>query len=114
MRIPGRKKINTAVVHVTCGSSGPSYAEALSKAKKDISLEGLGISGTRIRNPVLEGLINRDPRKEASEKADCLTNRMRNIFKGKDIRILRPCFTADPGFRRLGNAGRGGECSCED
>lgn len=63
--------MNTAVVHVTCGSSELSYAEALSKAKKDISLDKLGISGTRIRRASGNLLIeNIEIGKKASKKAD--------------------------------------------
>lgn len=85
-RAPRITRGSTSVVTLTCGEADPSYAEALNEAKRRISLEELGISGTRMRRAFTGGLIIEVPGEEAASKADILARHLRRIF---DKRVQR-------------------------
>lgn len=79
-----------AIVMLTCGNLCLSYAEILSKAKEEISLDELGIPEKRMRRAFTGGLIIEIPGEEATKRVNFLAEHLKKVFKEQDIRIQKP------------------------
>jgi len=67
------------------------YSEAMSRAKKEISLEALGISSLRTRSALTGALLLEIPGVDNEAKADALASQMRRALDGMDgVSISRP------------------------
>lgn len=88
---PARQRLpRTAAVTITCGEGGPSYAEAVTKARKEVCLETLKITENGLRRAATGALIFEIPGEGKEEKADDLARRLREVFANEDVRISRP------------------------
>lgn len=66
---PRRRVPRTAAVAIRGNSSDFSYAEAIKRARTDISVEQLGIKNSRIRRALNGGLIIEIPGPDNDKKA---------------------------------------------
>lgn len=71
------------------GDEGFSYAEALKKARTEISLKEIGIEMTKIRRAANGGIIIEIPGVENNEKANTLTRKLKQVLPD-EARITRP------------------------
>lgn len=71
------------------GDEGFSYAEALKKARTEISLKEIGIKMTKIRRAANGGIIIEIPGVENNEKANTLARKLKQVLPD-EARITRP------------------------
>ncbi|GAB1860699.1 CCHC-type domain-containing protein [Camponotus japonicus] len=71
------------------GEEGFSYADALKKARTEISLKEIGIDTTKIRRATNGGIIIEIPGAENKEKANVLVQKLKQILL-KKAKITRP------------------------
>jgi len=64
------------------GEEGFSYADALKKARTEISLKEIGINTTKIRRATNGGIIIEIPGAENKEKANVLVQKLTDITEG--------------------------------
>lgn len=78
------------------------YEETIRQARQKVSLEGLGISGVKIRRAITEALIFEIPGKDSHELADKLALSLRQALAGKDgVHVQRPVKMAELRLRGL-------------
>jgi len=94
-RVLPRRPPRTAAVALTCEEGGPSYAEALRKARERISLADLNIERTRIRRAATGAMLIEIPGEGTKEKADELAARLKTALADMDVRVTRPMRVAE-------------------
>lgn len=77
----------TAVVTITTKEGG-SYAEVLSKARKNVCLKDIGIQNTKIRRAFNGGIIIEVPSKDGAKLASTLKDKLTEVL-GIDARVDR-------------------------
>jgi len=80
-----RRPPRSAAVALTCGEGGPTYADALRRARELVSLQDLNIEHTRIRRAATGAMLIELPGDEAKEKADLLAGRLRDALADMGI-----------------------------
>lgn len=83
-----RRAPRTAAIAIKGIGEDFSYAEALKKARQNISTSDLGIEETRIRKSANGAVIIEIPGKEGNNKADQLRNKLVEVL-GKDAVVTR-------------------------
>lgn len=79
----------TAAVVTRLIEEGPPIGDVLRRAREKISLEDLGISGSRIRKSATGGLLIEVPGRDCSVKADRLAEKLRSVL-GNGVAVSRP------------------------
>jgi len=87
--------IDTAAVALTCEEGGPTYAEALRKARERVSLADLNIERTRIRRAATGAMLIEIPGEGTKEKADELATRLKTALADLNVRVTRPMRLAE-------------------
>jgi len=90
-----RRPPRTAAVALTCVEDTISYAKALRRAREGISLQDLGIEETRVRCVITGGFLIEISSEGMKEKADSLSEKMKEILKDTGVKIERPMRMAD-------------------
>jgi len=85
---PGRSP-RTATVALTCEEGGPTYAEALRKARERVSLADLNIERTRIRRAATGAMLIEIPGEGTKEKSDELATRLKVALADLNVRVTR-------------------------
>jgi len=82
----------TAVVSVECGgeNSGFSYADVLKHARKNITLESLGITDTKIKRAQSGAMIIEVLGDDVNNKADSLRAKLTETLESFNVNISRP------------------------
>jgi len=84
-----RRPPRTAAVTIKGKNADFSYAEALKRARTEISLQDLGIEDTRIRKTVTGGLLIQIPSSEGNKKAELLAGKLQSILEN-EARVALP------------------------
>lgn len=84
-----RRPPRTAAVTIKGKNADFSYAEALKKARTQISLQELGIENTRIRKTVTGGILIQIPGSEGNKKAELLAEKLQSRLED-EARIALP------------------------
>lgn len=84
-----RRAPRTAAVSITGISENFSYAEALRKARREISLRDLDIERSKIRRSAIGGIIIEIPGPDGKAKADKLRTELTRVL-GENAKIQRP------------------------
>lgn len=84
-----RRPPRTAAVAVRVIGEGPPIGDVLRRAREKVSLEDLGISGSRIRKSATGSLLIEIPGQDCSAKADKLAEKLRSAL-GSGVAISRP------------------------
>jgi len=90
-----RRPPRTAAVAFTCEEAGPSYTEALRKARERVSLADLNIERIRIRRATTGAMLIEIPGEGTKEKADELANRLKTALSDMNVRVTRPMRLAE-------------------
>lgn len=89
-----RKKKKTAAISITTRGE-ITNKEIMMRARREIVLKDYDIEDCQIRNGFTGGLVIEIPGEDAENKADRLAIRLRDIFKGEQIRVNRPRIKVD-------------------
>lgn len=84
-----RRVPKSAAVSIKRNIDGPSYADLLRRARETVALDGLGISGTRIRWSANGAILIEIPGQDKSEKAELLASKIGEALEGEAI-VTRP------------------------
>lgn len=79
----------SAVVSIKRNHDGPSYAQLLRKAREEVTLDNLGISGTRIRWSANGAALIEINGQDRSEKAALLASKIGEVLSG-EATVTRP------------------------
>lgn len=89
-----RKLPRGSVVSITGRDKDYSYAEALERARDNISLQQIGIDNSRIRRAANGGILIEIPGQNSGSKADILANQLLAVL-GDQATISRPAARGD-------------------
>lgn len=67
-----------------------SYNELITKAKREISLDEIGINDCKIRRRFTGGVVIEIPGEESNGKADILADKLKHVLRKENVRIDRP------------------------
>lgn len=91
------QKLNTALSRssrsaaiILQGDGETNYNEIILKAKREISLVELGINDCKVRRGYTGGMVIEIPGEGATDKADVLAERLRQVLANEEISIRRP------------------------
>ncbi|EZA46494.1 hypothetical protein X777_00101, partial [Ooceraea biroi] len=91
----------TEAVVISCGEK-ERRKELLSKAKKSISLEELGIKNSRMRTTATGATLIEILGESKKEKADKLAERLKEFYEGEPMKVTRPTRRIDLRISGLG------------
>lgn len=105
-RTAGRKwptppKTTVVTLTIPPGETSTSYAEILATARKEVTLEKLGIPHLEMRRARTGAIILGVPGENAGEKANCLSERLRGVVAARGARVARPSRRLDLRMRSL-------------
>lgn len=82
------------VISEKAAEEGITYAQAITKAKQEVSLHELGIEGIKIRQTATGGRVLEIPGSTSGEKADLLATKLKSVLNGM-VNISRPIKCVD-------------------
>lgn len=90
IKVKGRRRPpRTAAVTIKGRNSDFSYADALKRARSEISLAEIGIENTRIRKTVTGGILIQIPGNDGNKKAEILANKLQSLLE-QEARVVLP------------------------
>ncbi|XP_067204499.1 uncharacterized protein [Linepithema humile] len=90
LKMKKKRLSRTAAVTITCMDGNNTYAEVLRQARSAISLDEIGIERPSVKNTITGGILLAIPGENATEKADILAGKLRNMFEETRVKIGRP------------------------
>lgn len=88
LRMINQRNNRSAAVTLQCDNDA-RYNEIITKAKREIQLEELGIDDCKIRRGYTGGMVIEIPGEEANQKADALADKLKEVLGREDVRIGR-------------------------
>ncbi|XP_011688247.1 PREDICTED: uncharacterized protein LOC105450199 [Wasmannia auropunctata] len=86
----GRRRVPRSAAVAMSFPEGMKFAEVVKKARNSVKLDELGIEHTRLRTTLAGAVLVELPGKDMSPKADLLADKLREAFKGSEVRVARP------------------------